>query len=176
MNKQEKEIFIADMKIRLQRARATFLVDYQGLDVEAMNRLRRGLKNSDIEFQVVKNRLLRLASQDTDTALIQEHFVGPCALAITYEDAVTPAKILVDQNKEMKQLKIKVGQIAGKVIDLEQIKRLAELPGRDVLLAQVLSAMQAVPTSLVRALNGVVVNLLNVLKAIEGEKSKKGEH
>ena len=63
MNKEEKEIFVAGMKDRLQRAQATFLVDYQGLNVEAMNRVRRELKKTDTEFQVVKNRLLRLASQ-----------------------------------------------------------------------------------------------------------------
>jgi large subunit ribosomal protein L10 len=174
LEKKTKERFVADMKSRLGKAKATFLVDYQGLNVDAMNNLRKELRKSDAEFQVVKNRLLKLASQDTETASLTEHFVGPCALAITYEDAVKPAKILVDQSKISKHLKIKAGQIGGKVIDFEAVKRLAELPSREVLLAQVFSAMQAVPTSLVRALNGVMVNLLNVLKAIENQKGEAG--
>ena len=115
-----------------------------------------------------------MASQDTETVSIKEHFVGPCALAITYTDAVAPAKVLVDQSKESKHLTIKAGQIAGKAINLEGIKRLAELPGRDMLLGQVLSAMHAVPTSLVRVLNGITINLLNVLKAIESQKDEEG--
>ncbi len=65
-----------------------------------------------------------------------------------------------------------IGQISGKVVDIDAIKRLAKLPGKDVLLAQTLSAMQAVPASFVRVLNGVVVKLLNVLTAIEQQKAK----
>ncbi|MFC1820027.1 50S ribosomal protein L10, partial [Thermodesulfobacteriota bacterium] len=97
--------------------------------------------------------------------------VGPCALTITYDDdIIAPAKALVDLSKEMKDLKLKTGQISGKPMDVDAIKRLAQLPGRDQLLAQALSVMQAVPTSFVRVLNGVMINLLNVLKAIESCK------
>ena len=174
MKKEEKEIFVADMKSRLEKAQATFLVDYQGLDVDSMNKLRRELKKIDTEFQVVKNRLLKLASKDTETVSIEEHFVGPCAIAITYSDVVAPAKVLVDQSKKSEQWRIKAGQIAGKGINLEGIKRLAELPGRDMLLGQVLSAMQAVPISLLRVLNGINIKLLNVLKAIESRKGEEG--
>lgn len=172
MKKSEKEAFVNNMKERLEKARATFLVDYQGLDVEAMNKLRGELRKVDAEFQVVKNRLLKLASQETETGSMKDHFVGPCALAISYEDMVAPAKVLVNQSKDNAKLEIKVGQIAGKIIDFDGIKRLAELPSRDVLLAQVLSAMQGVATSFVRVLNGTAVNLLNVLKAIEGQKGE----
>ena len=171
MKKSEKEIFITSMKDRLEKARATFLVDYQGLDVESLNGLRNELRKVDAEFQVVKNRLLKIASKETETAAMTDHFVGPCALAISYEDAVAPAKVLVNQSKEHSKLEIKAGQISGKIIDFEGIKRLAELPSRDVLLAQVLCAMQGVPTSLVRVLSGVMANLVNVLKAIENQKN-----
>ncbi|UCF56450.1 MAG: 50S ribosomal protein L10 [Deltaproteobacteria bacterium] len=170
MDKKEKEIFVADMKDRLRRAQATFLVDYQGLHVEGMNRLRKELKQIGTEFQVVKNRLMKLACQDTETEPLKEHFAGPCALAITYDDIVAPAKVLVDFSKDNEKLDIRVGQMSGKPMDLNAIKRLAELPGRDELLSQALSAMKEVPTSLVRVLNGVLLNLLNVLKAIEATK------
>ncbi len=172
MNKQEKEAFVAEIKGRLERAQATFLVDYKGLNVETINALRNELRKSDTEFQVVKNRLLNKASQDTDTAAIREYMVGPSALAISYEDAVGTAKVLVEQSKGSKHLEIKGGQIAGKAIGFEEIKRLAALPNRDVLLAQVLSTMNAVPTSLVRVLNAVMVDLLNVLKALESKKDE----
>ncbi|MFZ7111923.1 MAG: 50S ribosomal protein L10 [Desulfatiglandales bacterium] len=172
MNKSQKEAFITSMKDRLGKAQATFLVDYQGLDVESLNGLRNELRKVDTEFQVVKNRLLKIASRDTETAAMTDHFVGPCALAISYEDGVAPAKVLINKSKEHSKLEVKFGQISGKIIDFEGIKRLAELPSRDVLLAQVLSAMQGVPTSLVRVLSGVMSNLLNVLKAIENQKSE----
>lgn len=171
MDRGKKEILVDDMKGRLEKARATFLVNYQGIDVETLNALRGELRKVNTEFQVVKNRLLKLASRDTQTACIQEHFVGPCAVAVTYDDVVGPAKILVERDKKLAHLKLKVGQIGGKAIGVEEIKRLAELPSREVLLGQVLGAMQGVPTSLVRVLNGVVLKLVYALKSIEAQKS-----
>jgi large subunit ribosomal protein L10 len=173
LNRDEKEMLVADMKSRLKRAKAIFVVDYQGLDVEAMNRLRGELRKIGTEFQVVKNRLIKLASQDTETESILEQFAGPCALTISYDDVIAPAKVLVDLSKDYETLQIKIGQISGKPIDLDVIKRLAGLPGRDQLLAQMLSTMQAVPASLVRVLNGVLINLLNVLNAIGTMKDNK---
>ena len=170
MNKEEKKIFVADMKDRLQRAQATFIVDYQGLHVEAMNRLRKELKQIGTEFQVVKNRLMKLACQDTEAESLKEHFAGSCALAITYDDIVASAKVLVDFSKDNEKLDIRIGQMSGKPMDLDAIKRLADLPGQDELLSQVLSAMKEVPTSLVRVLNGVVVSLLNVLEALKPQR------
>jgi large subunit ribosomal protein L10 len=167
LDKEQKENLVADMKERLQNAKAAFLVDYQGLDVETLNGLRNELRQTGSEFQVVKNRLVKLACQDTETESLREHFVGPCALTIAHDDVVAPAKVLVDFSKNQKNLEVKVGQISGKMMDANAIKRLAELPGRDALLSQTLSAMKEVPTSLVRVLNGVVVSFLNVLKAIE---------
>jgi large subunit ribosomal protein L10 len=170
LEKKEKESFVEELSERLKKAQATFVVDYQGLNVESINRVRKELRQSHVDFRVVKNRLLKIASQATGTEAIKDHLVGPCAIAITYEDVVAPAKILVEQAKKVEKLKIKVGQMGGRVMDLETIKRLAELPGREVLLAKALSVMQAVPSSFVRALNGVILNLLNVLKAIENQK------
>lgn len=170
MDKKQKETLIAEMKDRLQNAQAAFLVDYQGLDVEAINKLRGELRQTGSEFQVVKNRLLKLACQDTETESLREHFVGPCAITIAHDDIVAPAKVLVDFSKTEKKLELKVGQVSGKLMDVDGIKRLAELPGRDELLSQALSAMIEVPSSFVRVLNGVVVSLLNVLKAIEDTK------
>ncbi len=170
MDKSKKGLFITEMNGRLKKAQATFLVDYQGINVESMNRIRAELRKIGVEFQVIKNRLLKLASRDTDTESLNDQLIGPCALVITYDDIVAPAKTLVDLSKEIINLKLKTGQISGKPMDEEALKRLALLPGRDQLIAQVLSAMQAVPTSLVRVLNGVMINLLNVLKAIGSTK------
>lgn len=172
MNREEKKELVADFHSRFAKAKGTFLVDYQGLNVEAMNRLRKELRGVGAEFQVVKNRLLKLACKETPTASLEEQMIGPSALALTYDDVIASAKVLANFSKEFKQLQIKVGQISGKAIDAEAIRRLAELPGKDVLLAQVLSAMQGVPASFVRVLSGMIAKLLNVLKAIEEEKTE----
>ena len=104
-----------------------------------------------------------------------DRFSGPCALTLAYDEVISPAKVLVEREKKLDHLTIKGGQISGKFIDFKEIKRLAELPSRDVLLAQALSAMQAVPASVVRVLNAVMVNFLNVLKAIENQKKDQGD-
>ena len=104
MDRKEKENLVADMKERLQNAQAAFLVDYQGLDVETLNRLRNELRQTGSEFQVVKNRLVKFACQDTETESLREHFVGPCALAIAHDDVVAPAKVLVDFSKTQKSI------------------------------------------------------------------------
>lgn len=171
MDRNKKETFVSDMNGRLKKAQATFLVDYQGLNMVAMDKIRGELRKVDTEFQVVKNRLLKLASQNTDSKSIEAQFVGPCAIAITYTDVVSPAKVLIDLTKEIKTLGIKAGQISGRPMDFNDIKKLASLPGREQLLSQVLSAMQAVPTSMVRVLNGIILKMLFVLKAIEEQKA-----
>lgn len=172
MNKEEKENFVAELHSRLERSKGSFLVDYQGLNVEAINQLRNELRKVGTEFQVVKNRLLKLASRDTDAAVLEENMHGPSAVAFAYEDVAASAKVLVKLAAELKGLDLKTGQIEGKTIEPEGIKRLSELPSKEVLLAQTLSAMQAVPGSFVRLLNGIVTQLVYVLKAIE---QKKGE-
>jgi large subunit ribosomal protein L10 len=173
LEKKKKEVFISDMNSRLKKAQATFLVEYQGIDAGSMNRVRGELRKIGAEFKVIKNRLLKLASLDTGTESIREQFVGPCAIAITYDDIVGPAKVLLELSKDIKNLKLKAGQISGKPMDLDSLKKLASLPGREQLLAQLLSVMNAVPTSLVRVLNGVMLKMMHVLKAIENKKANE---
>jgi len=173
MNRAEKAKLVSELHDKLKLAKASFLVDYKGLDVKSISRLRRQLRDVNTEFKVVKNRLLKLASKGTATELIQDAMQGPSAIAISYnDDVVTPAKILIDFAKENEHLKIKKGQVTGKVVELENIKQLAELPSKEELLAQALSTMMAVPASLVRVLNGIIIKLLNVLKAIEEQKKE----
>ena len=172
MEKREKEKFVFELNARLKKAQGSFLVEYKGLNVEDINRLRNEIRKTDAEFQVVKNRLLKLASEGTETGLLKDSFYGPSAIALTYEDVVGLSKVLVDCAKDFDRLIIKCGQISGKVIDYSAIKKLARLPAKDVLLSMLLSTMQAVPVSFVRVLNGVTTNLLNVLKAIEKQKEE----
>jgi large subunit ribosomal protein L10 len=172
VDRSAKEKTVTDLRERLGRAYGTFVVDYQGLNVEEITRLRQELKEAEIEFQVVKNRLLAIACQDTDTAVLTNHLIGPCAIAITYDDVVAPAKILIKFTQDNEKLKIKIGQIHGDIIEAPVIKTLAQLPAREVLFSQVLFALSGVPTSFVRLLSEVLRRLVTVLEAIRrGRKS-----
>ena len=170
MDINEKKRITDDLQGRLKKSTIVILTDYKGLDVSAMNALRRKLREANAEYQVAKNSLLVRASEGNDVALIKDQFKGPSAIALSYDDPVAPAKVLTDFIKENKNFEIKVGVLNGKVVDFEGIKALSSLPSREVLLAQVLSTMNAVPTSLVTALSDVPRRLLNVLNAINEQK------
>jgi large subunit ribosomal protein L10 len=166
----EKKQITQDLQGRLEKSTIVVLTDYKGLDVEAMNALRRKLREANAEYQVVKNSLLVRASESNDVGQIKDHFKGPSAIALSDGDPVAPAKALVDFVKENDKLEIKAGVLNGSVIDAEGIKALSSLPSREVLLAQVLSAMNAVPTSLVTALSDVPRRMVNVLQAIKDQR------
>ncbi len=170
MKLEAKQQITEDLHDRFARSAIIVLTDYKGLDVTTINDLRRKLRESDIEYQVVKNTLLVRAAENTDIALIKDHFKGPSAVAISYDDPVAPAKVLTQFAKDNKKLEIKVGVLNGKVLDVQAIKALATLPSREVMLAHVLSTLNAVPTSFVRVMAEIPRSLLNVLTAIKDQK------
>jgi large subunit ribosomal protein L10 len=167
---KEKKRIAEDLRERFAKSTIVILTDYKGLDVASMNALRRKLRDAESEYQVVKNSLLVRASEGNDVTLIKEQFKGPSAVALSYSDPVGTAKALTDFVKDNKDFEVKVGVLNGKVLDFNAIKALSSLPSREVLLAQVLSAMNAVPTSLVTALSDVPRRLVNVLQAIKDKK------
>lgn len=170
MRLEAKKQITDDLHDRFARSAVIIVTDYKGLDVASMNDLRRKLREAEIEYQVVKNTLLVRAAEDTEVALIKDHFKGPSAVAISYDDPVAPAKVLAQFAKENDKLEIKVGVLNGKVLDVQAIQALATLPARDVLLALFLSALNAVPTSFVRAIAEIPRSLVNVLTAIKDQK------
>jgi large subunit ribosomal protein L10 len=166
----EKKKVVEDLKERFARSKVVILTDYKGLDVTTINTLRRKLRESQVEYQVVKNTLLVRAAQDTDLAMIEESFNGPSAIAISYEDPIAPAKVLTDFAGEHQQLEIKAAVMGGKVLDLAAIKALAKLPSREELVGQLLSGLIGLPTGLVRALNDIPRRFMNVLAAVKNQK------
>jgi len=170
MELEKKKKIVEDLHERFSKSRVVIVTDYKGLDVAAINLLRRKLREAGIEYKVVKNSLLIRAAEDTDVALIDSCFKGPSAVAMSYEDPVAPAKVLTGFAKEHKQLEIKAGVMEGQALDLDKIKVLSNLPSREDLLSSLLSAMNGVPTGFVRVLNAVPQNLLNVLQALKDQK------
>jgi len=167
---EEKQKITEDLHQRFSKSAIVVVADYKGLDVSSMNDLRRKLREEDIEFQVAKNTHLMRAAKDTEVALIQDYFKGPSAVALSYKDPVAPAKILTQFAKDNQKLEIKAGVLKDKVVDVDAIKALAKLPSREVLLGQLLSVLNEVPTSFVRTIAEIPRSLLNVLAAIRDQK------
>ena len=170
MKLEDKKRIAQDLKERFDKSKVIIVTDYKGLNVTSINALRRKLREADVEYKVVKNSLLIRAAADTDVAQLNEYFKGPSAIAISYDDPVAPAKVLTEFAKESKALEIKAGVMGDQMLDMSAIKALSDLPSREVLLGQVLSAMNGVPTAFVRALNDNIARFLNVLNAIKDQK------
>lgn len=172
MNREQKADRVADLKERLDRSGLTVLTDFTDLDVEEMTELRARLKSIQGEYQVAKNTLIRLAVKETPAEGLADHLVGPNGLALAYDDVAALAKALNEFTKEKKKLTVKVGLLEGEVVSADEIKTLASLPNRDVLLGQMLGALNAVPTKLVNVLAALPRDLMGVLTAIKDQKSE----
>jgi len=170
VNLEEKKRITQDLNERFSKAAVVIVSDYKGLNVTAINDLRRKLSQEEVEFQVAKNSLLIRASEETDVALIKDAFKGPSAIALSYGDPVAPAKILTEFAKENKVFEIKIGVLNGKVLDVSGIKALSALPSREVLLGTLVATLNSVPTGFVRTLAEIPRRLLNVLQAVKDQK------
>jgi large subunit ribosomal protein L10 len=167
---ENKKKIVEDLKEKFATTKVVIVTDYKGLNVAQMTELRRKLSDADVEYKVVKNTLLTRASKDTDAELLNDVFKGPSGIALSFDDPVAPAKVLTQFAKDNQKLEIKAGVMNGKLMNLDAITALSKLPSREELLAQVLSAMNAVPTGLVRALADVPRRMVNVLNAIKDQK------
>lgn len=172
MDKLQKEELVKGLQEKLSTAKVVITTDYKGLDVEAISDLRRKLKDAGVEYQVVKNTLLRRIAEDNQMALMAECFKGPSAIAYSFEDPVAPAKVLTEFAKENDNLEIKAGVMEDQLLDLAAIKALSSLPSKEVLLAQLLSTINGVPTSFVRVLNAVPQGFVNILSALKDQKAE----
>lgn len=140
---EEKKQAVTVITEKLQNSASTIVVDYRGLNVAKITELRQSLREAGVEFHVVKNTIARRASAQAELTELDEHLVGPTAIAFSSEDVIVAAKVLAKFGKTNEKLKIKVGVIEGKVINVDEIKALAELPSRDGLLSMLLSVLQA---------------------------------
>lgn len=170
MKIDEKKGIVENLHERFSKSKIVILTDYKGLDVAAINDLRKKLREAEIEYQVAKNSLLIRASEGTDVELIKDRFKGPSAVALSYDDPVAPAKVLTQFVDDNEKLEIKAGVMNGKVLELSAIKALSTLPSREVLIGQLLSVINGVPTGFVRALGEIPRQLLNVMQAIKEQK------
>lgn len=175
MNRTDKETFVADLRERLTRAPVIYLTDFTGLNVKSITKLRRSLRDSGAEYLVVKNRLAKRAFQDTDLPDITQDLVGPTGMVLGYEDVVAPAKALMDFAKENnKKPAFKLGILENSVLQPEQIDRIANLPSRETLLAQLAGAMEAPMAMLAQALEAKLQEMAGLLDALKDEREKAG--
>ncbi|MFC4811524.1 50S ribosomal protein L10 [Paenibacillus sp. GCM10023250] len=140
---QGKEQAVAEITAKLRESSSTVVADYRGLNVAQVTELRKQLREANVEFQVLKNSLVRRATANAELTDLDAVLAGPTAVAFSKDDAVAPAKILADFAKKNDALKLKGGVVDGQVFSADQIKALADLPSREGLLSMLLSVLQA---------------------------------
>ncbi len=141
--REEKAALVDEIASKLSQSKSTIIADYRGLTVAEVTELRKNLRESGVEFRVLKNTLTRRATAQSETQALDVYLKGPTAVAFGLGDLVAPAKVLNDFAVKHKALEIKGGLVEGRLIDAEGVKDLASLPSRDGLLSMLLSVLQA---------------------------------
>ena len=171
MKRSDKEAFVASFRDKVERAPVMYLTNFTGLNVKAMTDLRARLRASGAEYLVVKNRLMRLALQGIDLPDVDDTLVGPTGVVLGYDGVVEAAKALADFAKEHDEKpEFKVGVLDGKLLDSAAITRLAKLPPKDQLLAELAGAMEAPLQALAGALQAKLQETSGLLEALREQK------
>lgn len=163
---EQKQESVRELSEKIKTSKAMVLVDYRGLTVEQDTDLRNALRKAGIEYRVVKNSIVRFAVKENGLEELDGHLKGPTALALSDTDPVGPAKVMSEYSKKYDKLELKAGVVEGRVIDLTEVKALAQLPSKEVLVARALGGFNAPLSGLVNVLNGNIRGLVVALNAI----------
>jgi large subunit ribosomal protein L10 len=168
---EKKQAVVDELAGKLESAKAFYLTDFSGLNVKKMTALRARMRAEGVEYLVVKNTLALRALGGLDIPDIAEFFTGPTGVAIGRDDVVTAARILNDFAKENNDRPtVKVGVVDRQPLGPEQVGRLAKLPPREVLLAELAGAMEAPLAQLVFLLQGKLSEMVGLLEALRAQR------
>jgi large subunit ribosomal protein L10 len=172
MNRTEKEQLVSELKEKLQSATALYYTDFTGLNVKRMTDLRRRLRKANVEYVVIKNTLALRAVNES--GLVGERLRGPTGLVVT-KDPIAAAKVITDFAKENDQKPaVKGGMFEGKQIDKAQVTKLASMPSREQMLAELGAGLQSPMAAFVGALNGVLYMFAGALEGLRTQKEGAG--
>jgi large subunit ribosomal protein L10 len=157
---------------KLKKAKVAVLTDYRGLKVSQIQDLRGKLRGGDVEYRVVKNTLARRAAEAAGFPALKEELKGPVAIAFGYDDLGLPAR-LINEWVRATRLKLEVvgGLVEGRVFSSDQVKQLADLPSREVLIAQLMGTLQSPVAQLVGIMQTPLQQLLGTLEAYKTKLS-----
>jgi len=171
MNREEKKASVSQLNEKFSRASVAILAEFSGMGVEEMREVRKELRGVEGELQVVKNKLAVRAAAGTAVEGLNSHFKGTTAVAFGYADPVTPTKALKSIADKQKKLKIKAGVIEGKVVNLEDFKKIALLPPKEVLIAELIGRFNGPVTGFAGSLNGILSKFVRALDAVQQQRA-----
>jgi len=168
MKRSEKEQLVTELRDKLVSAQSLYYTDFTGLNVKRMTELRRRLKRAGVDYVVIKNTLALRAVNES--GLVGSKLSGPTGLVVG-KDPVAAARVLTEFAKEFEDKPaMKGGLLQGKAIDNAQLKRMASLPSREQMLADLAAGMQSPMAAFVGALNGLFYKFAGALDALKTQR------
>jgi len=174
ITREKKEKLIADYVDKLTRSKAVFLTDYRGLTVSDMETLRAKIREAGGGYSIVKNTLAARALQAAGLPVPEAMLQGPTAISFAYNEAPVVAKVLEDFAKETKILQIKGGVVERKALSPQEVTALANLPPREVILAQLLGLLQQPGNRMAGIINAAGSKLAATVKAYAEKLERAG--
>jgi large subunit ribosomal protein L10 len=168
-----KKLMVEEIKERLKKPSAIFITSFNAMLVPEQEQLRRKLKEIDTSLFLVKNRIAKQAFIQSDKEAVVCLMQGPTALALSNGDSVAISKVLVDFANKNSNFKILGAYIDGQLFDLTLVKKLASIPSRIVLLAQVIGGINSPIQRLLNSLSGSIAKFIIVLDRICNQKKQK---
>lgn len=152
---KQKQAVIDEIKDKLDRAQSAVVIDYIGITVSQADAMRKKLREANVDYTVYKNTLVNRAIEGTKYEALKDSLSGPSAFAISYDDAVTPARVLSGIMKEYKKMAFKAGVIEGAYFDGDGVKAVADLPSRDELIAKFMGSIQSPISKFARTIQAI---------------------
>lgn len=166
----QKEAQVQEMAERLTGAKGMYLADFTGMTVEKVSALRAKCRAAGVQYKVIKNTLLKRAINAHGVTTLDDFLEGPTALAFSMESEVEPARVLVEFAKDNERPVIKAGLIGDRLYSADEVKQLASLPPRDVLLAQVLGTLCAPLSGFLGSVDALVASPARLARALEDKQ------
>lgn len=166
--KQDK---ITSIKDKIAKAKVAIVTEYKGFSVDEITTLRRKLQKEGADYTVTKNTLAKLAVKGTEYEVLTEVFKGPIALALGFQDEVSPAKIVAAFIKEAKKGEIVAAALDGKLLSANEAKALATLPSREEIYAKMLGCINSPASGIANTTNGVLTKLVRTMAAVRDAKT-----
>ena len=152
---KEKEVVVSALAEKFKSAQGLVLADYRGITVLEDTAMRVELRKNGVDYFVAKNTYVSIAMKEAGIEGMDEYLSGPTAVAISSDDMIAPARILSKYAKQIEKFECKAGIVEGNILDAKGVESIANIPSREVLIAQVLGGLNATITALAVAINAI---------------------
>lgn len=168
---EKKKQIVSEIAQKLEKANAVYFADFKGMTVSQVDEMRRAFDKENVEYKVYKNTYISFALKDSPAfENVSKSLVLNTSMAFSYDDPVSPARVMKAISKKYDLPKVKAAIVEGRYFTEEGVKAIADLPSREELLSQVVAGVQSPISGLVFTLNGILSSFVYTVEAIKNKK------